>query len=410
MNRKGILLILDGLGDLPAPSLDGLTPLEAANTPVMNRLASAGFHGLVDPIGPGLVPNTHSGCGALMGVFPEELGLLKRGPVEASGAGQRLEPGDVAVRTNFATLDSENGRIVVLDRRAGRITENTEELASVLRGVDLGDGITGSLWPTDQHRCVLVLSGPGLDPGVSDTDPGDGKLPAGVKRCSADSGRGVLTAEKINRFIEIAHSTLKTHPVNLDRTRRGLLPANGIITRGAGAGFSLRNAVTDKSLSAAVVAGCNTVIGLARTLGYELKTDSRFTADALTDVEAKLEAALVALQVHDLVYVHIKAPDLFGHDHQPEGKRMFLERIDHALRMLEAQPGLMIAIAADHSTDCNSGSHTADPVPAFFYAPSLSGQPAGAPVDFGETACAVGNMPRQTSHQFLSRVLETLVN
>ena len=251
---------------------------------------------------------------------------------------------------------------------------------------------------------------PGTEPGVSDTDPGDRKLPAAVKRCSADSSRSVLTAEKINRFIEIAHSRLETHPVNLDRTRRGLLPANGVITRGAGAGFSLRNAVTDKSLSAAVVAGCNTVVGLARTLGYELKTDSRFTADAFTDVEAKLEAALDALQRHDLVYVHIKAPDLFAHDHQPEGKRAFLERIDHAMRMLEAQPGLMIAIAADHSTDCNSGSHTADPVPAFYCAPSLSGQPAGPSVIFGETACADGNMPRQTSHQFLSRILDALIN
>jgi 2,3-bisphosphoglycerate-independent phosphoglycerate mutase len=404
--HKCVFLILDGLGDLPASVLSGRTPLEDAETPVLNSLAAAGRFGLVDPIGPGIVPNTHSGCGALMGVLPEQLGRLHRGPVEASGAGYTLRPGDIAARANFATLEDQEGGLAIRDRRAGRIDSDTQELATALQNLDLGDGITADLLSTDQHRCVLVFSGPGLDPAVSDTDPGDRGTTAWVKACSPYAPEATLTAQKFNRFIELAHEILDVHPVNLARVQAGQLPANGVITRGAGAGLSLDNVVLDRGLSAAMVTGCNTVIGLARTVGYEVRTDRRFTAAADTDLPGKMEAALSALDDHDLVYVHIKAPDLFAHDHQPRQKRDFLQDIDRAMASLK-KAGVMIALAADHSTDCNSGSHTADPVPALLYSP-FEQNASPEPVNFGETACAIGNMPRQTSHELLLRVLAAM--
>lgn len=410
MKNKCILLVLDGLGDLPAPSLDGQTPLEAADTPVMNRLASAGLYGLVDPIGPGVTPNTHSGCGALFGVFPEELDLLKRGPIEAAGAGRPLQAGEIAVRANFATLALQDGRLMIFDRRAGRIAKETKELASALSGVDLGDGIIADLQSTDQHRCVLVLSGPGLDPRLGDTDPGDGEMPSAVKPCVPYSTQANFTAAKIDLFLEIAHQRLAVHPVNVERARLGLLPANGIITRGAGAGFDLHNAIRDSMLSAAVVAGCNTVIGLARTVGFEPKLDPRFTADEFTDLGAKIETAIAALQQHDMVFVHIKAPDLLAHDHQPGMKKEFLEQVDDAMKLLEEQVGLIIAVAADHSTDCNSGAHTADPIPALLCSPSRTVAETQPLINFGEKACADGSMPRLTSHDFVKIILETFNN
>jgi len=182
---------------------------------------------------------------------------------------------------------------------------------------------------------------------------------------------------------------------------------SGVITRGAGVGFRLDNVVRDRGINPAVVAGCNTVIGLSRTLGFEVKTDPRFTAASNTDLLAKMETAVVALEDHNLVYVHIKAPDLFAHDHQPENKRDFLELCDEALELLE-QAGVMIAVAADHSTDSNSGAHTADPVPALLYAPASSGSGNQTPVNFGEKACSMGNMPRQSSHEFLLRLLDLM--
>ena len=94
-------------------------------------------------------------------------------------------------------------------------------------------------------------------------------------------------------------------------------------------------------------------------------------------------------------------------DHQPENKRDFLELCDESLEVLE-QAGVMIAVAADHSTDSNSGAHTADPVPALLYAPASSGAGTQAPVNFGEKSCSMGNMPRQSSHEFLLRLLDLM--
>jgi len=103
------LLIIDGLGDLPIPELGGKTPLEAADTPVLDRLAGEGLYGLVDPIIPGEIPNTHSGAGMLLGLLPEQADRLKRGPVEASGAGRVLKAGEVACRAAFACRGRRHG-------------------------------------------------------------------------------------------------------------------------------------------------------------------------------------------------------------------------------------------------------------------------------------------------------------
>ena len=105
VSNKCVFLINDGLGDQPVPALDGKTPLEEALTPVLDRLAGAGLYGLVDPTAPGAAPHTHSGCGTLMGLAPEQSGQLKRGPVEAAGAGRMLANGEVAVRANFASVE-----------------------------------------------------------------------------------------------------------------------------------------------------------------------------------------------------------------------------------------------------------------------------------------------------------------
>jgi 2,3-bisphosphoglycerate-independent phosphoglycerate mutase len=407
--RKCVVLIIDGLGDLPVSGLDDQTPLEAAHTPVLNRLAASGLYGLVDPIGRGEVPNTHSGCGVLLGVLPGETSRNRRGPIEASGAGLALEPGDIAVRANFATLENHVDGLLVSDRRAGRITSGTDQLAAVLTDVDLGEGVTASLQPTDQHRGVLVLSGPGLDQAVSDTDPGDHGDTALVQTCQPKRAGAEKTAEKINLFVAEAHRRLNKHPLNEERVRSGKLPANGVLTRGAGEIFRLEPIFQPNGLNVAVVAGCNTVLGLARILGFEAVTDPRFTASFDTDLDAKMRAVLAALDSKQLVYLHVKAPDLFAHDLNPVAKRDFLERLDKSLQILY-DSGAIIALAADHTTDSNTGVHTADPVPALIYDPRQVPGEEPTPVNFGEAACRNGSMPRRKSHDFLLQLVRMMEN
>jgi 2,3-bisphosphoglycerate-independent phosphoglycerate mutase len=406
-NRKAVVVLVDGLGDLPIASLGGETPLEAAHTPLLNRLAASGSFGLVDPLGRGQVPSTHSGTGVIFGIDADDTQKVKRGPVEASGAGRVLEPGDVAVRANFATLEPHGRGFRVLDRRAGRIISGTVELAAELAHTDLGDGITGGLQPTDQHRCVLVLSGPGLHPDISDTDPGDGADPPLLTECRPLVPAAELTAAKINRFSRLAFERLRHHPVNRERIEAGLLPASGIITRGAGGCLALDNPIQARGIETAVIAGCNTIRGLARLIGFSTVSDPRFTADAQTDLGAKMSSAREALRDHELVYVHVKAPDLFSHDLQPQGKLEFLERLDESLAILLGEPAL-IAVVADHSTDSNLGVHTADPVPALISDLSTALEPAEDPVNFGESACRRGNMPRQVGHDYLLRLIDSM--
>lgn len=405
VNYKAVVLIIDGLGDLPVPALDNRTPLEAAHTPVLDRLAGSGWYGLVDPIMPGKIPNTHSGTGMLMGLLPRQASQLKRGPVEAAGAGSVLSPGDIAMRANFATLQRDADGLVVLDRRAGRITANAQELAAVLEGMDLGDGVRARLLPTNQHRAVLVFSGTGLSSRVGNTDPGDGRLPAAVLECQPLEHSAEFTAAKVNQFIHESYRRLADHPVNRDRVRDGKLPATGIITRSAGTQFELDNELHAQGVRAAVVSGCNTVLGLGRIFGFATITGPRFTATLDTDLDAKMAAVVQALTDHDMVFLHIKAPDICSHDRQPLAKRDVLQRIDGALEPL-LQTGAIIAVCADHTTDSNTGTHSAEPVPALISRPGAA-RPVTA-VKFGESACEKGNMARQSSNQLLLRLLSMM--
>ncbi|MGH8034994.1 MAG: hypothetical protein ACREO9_07205, partial [Lysobacterales bacterium] len=183
--RRCVFIIVDGLGDLPVPVFGQLTPLEAARTPTLDRLAQAGACGLVDPVGKGITPNTDSGTGMLLGMFPEDADRLKRGPVEAAGARLALRTGDVALRANFASIERAGQDYRVTDRRAGRIRQNTAELAAIIGFQNLGDGITAHFQRTEQHRGVVVLSGAGLSPAISETDPGDVPLPVLLPTCRA---------------------------------------------------------------------------------------------------------------------------------------------------------------------------------------------------------------------------------
>ncbi len=403
--RQGVVLIVDGMGDLPVPELHGKTPLEAAFTPNLDRLASAGVHGQIDPIAPGVVPNTDSGTGMLMGMRPEHASRLRRGPVEAAGAGASLNPGDVAMRANFASADDVGGQVLVRDRRAGRIEHDVPALLQALARIPAANGIEFRLWPTDQHRAVLVFSGPGLDAAITDTDPGDSFLPAPLLRSEALRPEAAATADLLNRYLAEVRLRLLGHEVNRQRQQQGKLPANALITRGAGAAAEIGNLVSQAGLKAAVVSGCNTVRGLGSLFGFTTIRDRKFTAKRDTDIEAKIEAATGALQNHDMVFVHLKAPDLCAHDLEPLAKMEVLQRFDAALAPL-LELGVTIACAADHSTDSNSGKHTADPVPALLYTPGADLSVNG--VKFGEAACRSGTMERQSSNEFLLKVLRSL--
>jgi 2,3-bisphosphoglycerate-independent phosphoglycerate mutase len=407
MENKGLILILDGLGDRPVPGLGGATPLEAATTPNMDELASGGRCGLVDPLYPGIPVSTHTGAGVLLGINSGDVFNLPRGPVEAAGTGLPIMPGDIALRCNFATLEADGDRLRVLDRRAGRIDAGTRELAEALQNIPLEDGFTASIRPATGHRAVLRLSGPQPLPEVSDTDPDSMPGANHVLTChpqDTDSPVGELTANAVNSFIRQAHERLVDHPVNRQRVAEGKLPANGIITRGAGSIGKISNVLHHLGLRAAVVAEERTLVGLTHLCSFTPVTRSEFTGQPDTDLEAKVAAALNALQDHDLVYLHIKTPDIFAHDCDPQGKKVALEDIDAALLPL-LQKDIIIGLTADHSTDSNTGRHSGDPVPSILRAPHGRRDLCR---EFGETQCICGGLGRISAYSFLLTVLDEM--
>ncbi len=407
MVHHGLLIILDGMGDRPIDLFDGATPLEAAHTPNLDRLASDGQCCLVDPLGPGIPVGTHTGAGALMGLGPDCVRELRRGPIEAAGVGMEVNLGDVALRANFATLHADGRGWQVLDRRAARIRSGVHELASVLRDVDLGDGIRANLEPATEYRAVLRLSGSGLSDAISDTDPGDSAEEQRMltsRPLVPGDGSAERTAEALNRFMGEAYERLSAHPVNERRRSLGEPLANGVIARGAGTVTELRGIVGNLGLKAAVVAGERTLLGLGVQLGFQPVTAPEFTSHVDTDVAGKVAAARRALQEHDLVFLHFKAPDICSHDRDPLAKKEFFERVDAELGWT-VDGELVVGVAADHSTDSASGHHCGDPVPALLYRPA--GRRDGC-ASFGEGGCMQGGMGRMTSASFLVSLLDAM--
>ena len=230
-----LLLVVDGLADRPVRALAGRTPLQAAHKPTLDRLAREGRSGLADPVAPGVVPDTASGSLAVFGQSPR---AIKRGPVEAIGAGLAPGPGDVALRGNFATLD-DHGRIV--DRRAGRIRQGAAALAAALDDLPLPgspvDGVRVRVRAGTEHRLAILLQGPELSSDVVGSDPGDGAPPSAPltpRPLDPEDAAAAHTARVIAIFEQEARRVLADHPVNRERRERGLPAANAVLTRGAG--------------------------------------------------------------------------------------------------------------------------------------------------------------------------------
>ena len=405
--KKGVLLILDGLGDRPVPLLGRKTPLEAAKTPILDRLSESGMTGFVTHILPGVPVGTQTGSGLLLGLAPADVGKLSRGLVQAIGAGITLKEGDVALRCNFATLRWGKNGVEIVDRRAGRISAETDVLAQALGTVFIEEEVEIFVKASTQHRVALVIRGRGLGAAISNTDPGSGNEAQGLLRCRPIESRvaaNVRTAEIVNTFLEKAHVVLRDHPVNRVRESRGLLPANGLITRGAGRLEMLNNLLQHLQIRTMVVSGEGTLHGLGKLFGFDVDVRPGFTATTNTDLEGKVSAAIEALNDHDLVVLHVKAPDVCAHDRDPIRKKTIIEAIDAAIKPL-AKMDLVIGVTADHSTDSTTGRHTGDPVPSLIY--SADGRKDEVEV-FGESACLHGGLRLITPMGFLCTMLDQM--
>jgi len=383
--KKMLLVVCDGLSDRPVKQFDMKTPIQLARKPAMDALARHGVSGMMDVIGPGVIPGSDTAHLALFGFDPYKV-YTGRGPIEAAGAGIELKPGDVAFRCNFATA---NKNLVVTDRRAGRIKAGTADLAKSLTGMKI-DGVEVIFKEGSEHRGVLVLRGDDLDYRVSDVDPHqDGKilesraLVPGAKK----------TADALNIFVKRSAEVLSDHPVNRERVKNHLPPANIILPRGAGSTKDLQPLSERYGIKCAAVAGVTLVKGICRMVGMDVPNVPGATGGLDTDYKAKAEAAIRLLDSNDFVFVNVKAGDIASHDGDFRMKVGVVENIDMMLGLIlkDIHEDVVLALTCDHSTPVSVKEHSADPVPL-----AISG--GGARVDgvreFDEVSAASGALGR----------------
>ena len=387
---KALIVVCDGMADRPVRELGYSTPLEAADTPGMDYLADVGVCGILDPVSPGTPPGSDVANLSLLGY--DALKVYRgRGVFEALGAGLEVRPGDVAVRCNFATV--RDG--VIVDRRAGRLDCRPFEEALKEASRRIGPDVEAVFKHTTEHRAVLLLRGHGLSRMVSDSDPHMTGAPILKVKPLEGTPEAERTADILNRLSEIYMETLKEHPENERRRKLGLPTADAVIFRGAGQLPDIKSLRELYGVRSAVVAGNALARGVCVSAGMEAIHVEGATGSADTNLRAKAEAALKALEDFDFVYVHVKGTDNLSHDGDLNGKVKMIERIDRQLvsRIIDETGlrDLYIALTADHTTPVSVRRHTGDPVPVAVAGPCVRRDRVKR---FSERECALGGMGR----------------
>jgi len=354
--KKAILLIMDGVGDLPTPK----TPLQAAKTPNLDKLAKNGITGLLSPCGRGIVPGSDTGHLNILG-YDANIFYCGRGPLEALGIGIQMEEDDVAFRTNFATVEED----IVVDRRAGRIdTADAREfekyLSTKIEDVEI------IYKHSVQHRGAVVLRGKGLSPLVSDTDPHE---KAKLMSCHAldESEEAKKTARIVNEYTKFAREKLSEAPENRDREKRGLPEANALLLRGAGVYRKIPSMIERFDVNAVCVAGGALYKGVAAYVGMDVYLVIGDPSSGPEMMKSKIKAVKKAIETYEFIFLHVKAPDNYGHDGNFEGKKKILEKIDKELIPVLMKTGAYLVITGDHSTPVSRKGHSGHEVPILVY-------------------------------------------
>jgi len=373
-----VYVLLDGVGDLPHPNLVGKTPLDAASTPNLDRLAKNGTMGQVITVGKGIAPESDIAVFNMLGYKFKHDDYAGRGVVEAIGIGIDFKDGDLALRGNFATLNHDG---VIIDRRAGRKIEkqDTETVSNEIEEkIKFSDeNATAIITPTIGHRLVIrIRSNCALSSNISNTDPAYVRVAGmGIAKAVTDflkiekclpldeESHTKLASKLVNELTEQSLDIMKKSKVNERRKENDKKLLNGILLRDAGNIYPKVTPINDlHSMKFSCIVDMPVEIGISKIL--KMKT---YDAGGLTDYEEKAKVAAKAMDEQNAVYVHLKGPDEFGHDGDAQGKMENIEEIDKRFfgTLLDNIDSSKVAVivSADHSTPCINKGHSADPVP-----------------------------------------------
>ncbi|MCM8796560.1 MAG: alkaline phosphatase family protein [Candidatus Omnitrophica bacterium] len=408
--KKILYVVLDGLGDLPLKELGDKTPLEAAVTPNLDRLAQKGKTGLVYPVAKGIAPESDIAVISLLGYDAHKY-YTGRGPLESFAEGLAVNDGDVAFRVNFATVADDGATIK--DRRVGR-NLTTEEAAALSKEINNKVSLSNATFEfknTIGHRGVLVIRGmhSRLSGWITNTDPAydrEGvfgvakeKFENRVATCEVMPGyekskEAKEAASLLNEFTQKSHQVLKESWVNKKRISEGKLAGNIILARDAGDSlpkFPPISIIFNLKFGSFVQMPVEK--GIALLTGMEIIEVPNSTGHLDVDYPIWAKVALESLKKYDGIYVHIKGPDEPAHDGDFLLKKEIITAIDKYF-FASLLPNLdindtVIAVTADHSTVCSLKAHSADPVPLLI---SGGNVPPDGSLSFSEKAARLGSI------------------
>ncbi len=396
---KYLVLVGDGMGDYPLPRLEGRTPLQAAHTPNMDRLACSGQLGLARTIPPGKDPGSDTANMSLMGFDPARY-HTGRSPIEAAAMGVDLGPEDIAFRCNLVTLERNAGHVLMADYAAGHIdSQSAGQLIEVLNQSLEKPGYR--FHPGVSYRHLLVWrQGP---VGAATVPPHDR---SGQAVDDILNGQGEM--EAVSRAIRDSWPVLEGHPINRRRQEQDQPPANSIWLWGQGTKPELPNFQDRFGLSGLTVSAVDLIHGLGVLSGLEPVHVPGATGFLDTNFSGKVQAVLEGLQEKDLAFLHVEAPDEASHSGRLELKLEAIETFDRqvvgpVLEGLQSLGPHRVLLATDHYTPISTRTHSPEPVPYVIWdsrRPGPGGQGYNEPA-----AQAAAGQRVEPAHTLMDRLL-----
>ncbi len=364
---KYLVMLCDGMADFPVEALGGKTPLEAADTPCMDRLAKDSEVGLVKTVMDGMKPGSDVANLSVLGYDPK-IYYTGRSPLEAGSIGIDMKDTDVSLRCNLVTLsdEPEYEDKTIIDYCAGDIsTADAKILVDYLAEKLNNDEF--KLYSGVSYRHCLIWNNGTMD--IAPLTPPHDITGKPIKEYVPKNPN----AQKLYELMKKSYELLKDHPLNKERIAKGLRPANSMWLWGEGKRANLDDFKGKYGVKGSMISAVDLLKGIGKFSNMNVVSVEGATGYIDTNFEGKAEAAIKEFENgQDFVYIHVEAPDECGHRNEMENKVKAISLIDHLILSpvvdaLEKMGDFKVLVTPDHPTPLSLRTHTNDPVPYMIY-------------------------------------------
>ena len=400
---KYVVVLGDGMADLPIKKLNGRTPLEVANIENMDFIASHGKVGLLKTLVEGMPIGSEVANLSILGYSPEKYYPGGRGPLEAPCMGVKLKDKEIAIRTNFVNV--EQG--ILKHYSAGEISTDEGKILCEELNRKLGNEEI-KFYQGKEYRGLLVLKNSQYSEKAKCWPPheiNDKKIEDYLPK--ALNKKAEKTTELLRELTLESEKILSQHPINKKRISHGKEPANMLWFWGIGRYKEMPNFREKFKINGALISAVTLLKGIGLSIGLSVPEVPGATANLSTNYEGKVDCALKELKQNDFVYIHVKAPDDLSHNGDFENKIKAIELIDKRIigGILNSLTGenFRIAILPDHTTSTELRKHTLDPVPFAIYSPE---EKSDSVKEYNEKAARQGYYGLQNGTDFMKILLK----